>query len=99
MRPFRPSRTAPVLRRNSSASRSPGGSRPTRSAAPRAPAAQRKACSAPAPRQPLRMKDARSSGASGFPDGEEIVGADHQFDREADTDRENQDPKQQPQMF
>ena len=44
-------------------------------------------------------KRAPSSGASGFADGEEIVGADHQFDREADADRENQQPEQQPQMF
>jgi len=37
--------------------------------------------------------------ASGFPDDEQIVGADHQLDRKADPDRKNQKAKQQPQMF
>jgi len=43
------------------------------------------------PPLPRRGQRARSFGHLGLPDREEIFRTDHQLDREADSDRENQD--------
>src|SRR5436190_21560311 len=42
---------------------------------------------------------ARSSAASGFPDGEEIGRLDPKLEGETDADRQHEQAEQQPQMF
>src|SRR6185437_11942383 len=99
MRPSRPSRTAPVHRRNNSASPSRAGSRPTRSTARPAPEASGWPRPKPARRKTWRGRCARSSGAPGLADREEVVGLEAEFDREANADRQDQQSEQQPQML
>src|SRR6185437_10169447 len=99
MHPSRPSRTAPVHRRNNSASPSRADSKPIRSTVRPAPDRSDQPRPNPARRRTRRGQCARSSGAPGLADREEVVGLEAEFDREANADRQDQQSEQQPQML